>query len=209
MREKIIGSIMAGAYISMGAVVYLCIPNVIVASLFFSTGIFLVLNFHNMLFTRVCPLCTYNGSCGPADMAVSWAGNWAGAVLVAVMVHFSRLEGKILERVSEVGAAKLADDPVSLVIMGIFCALFVGFAVIAGMKYKKGSFAQIFFVWLFITAFVFGGFEHVVADMFYLSVYSLAVEFRPGAVVMVLLLVTVGNVIGGLFVGRIEKQYLC
>lgn len=40
---------MAGSFISMGAMVYLSIPNTIVGSLFFSTGIFLVLNFHNML----------------------------------------------------------------------------------------------------------------------------------------------------------------
>ena len=44
---------MAGIFISMGAMVYLSIPNKTVGSLFFSTGIFLVLNLHNMLITRV------------------------------------------------------------------------------------------------------------------------------------------------------------
>ena len=61
MISKWISSIMAGAFISMGAMVYLSIPNAAVGSLFFAAGIFLVLNLHNMLFTRVCPLIVYDG----------------------------------------------------------------------------------------------------------------------------------------------------
>ena len=54
MKEKWISSIMAGIYIAMGAMVYLSISDKLAASLFFATGILLVLNLHNRLFTRVC-----------------------------------------------------------------------------------------------------------------------------------------------------------
>ena len=66
MKEKWISSIMAGIYIAMGAMVYLSISDKLAASLFFATGILLVLNLHNRLFTRVCPLFAYNGSYRPA-----------------------------------------------------------------------------------------------------------------------------------------------
>ena len=56
MKQNFFSGLMAGAYISLGAMTFLIIPNQIVASLFFATGVFLVFNFSNMLFTRVCPL---------------------------------------------------------------------------------------------------------------------------------------------------------
>ena len=71
MTGKWFSSIMAGLFIAMGAMVYLAIPNTLVGSLFFSTGIFLVLNLHNMLFTRVCPLKVY-GQYQWKDMGIAW-----------------------------------------------------------------------------------------------------------------------------------------
>lgn len=202
MKEKWFGSVMAGIYIAMGAMVYLCIPNKIVASLFFSTGILLVLNLHNMLVTRVCPLAVYNGSYGIKDMAIAWIGNGIGTVIVAVLIHFTRFEAGILDRVFEIGTSKLEDSPVSLFILGIFCAIFVAYAVlIGGVKSKKGSFSQIFYVWLFITAFVFCGFEHIVADMYYLAVYTINFEVQAADIIKLLLCVTAGNLLGGVFCG--------
>lgn len=208
MKDKIISSIMAGTFISLGALIYLVIPNAAVGSLFFAAGIFLVCNFHNMLFTRVCPLAAFNRQYGVLDMLLAWLGNGVGAVLVAAAVHFTRLEAKIMERLGEVVQPKLTDSPVSLFILAVICALFVGFAVLAGVKYKQGSFAQIFYVWLFITVFVFGGFEHIIADMFYIAAYAMAapemVQMADGC--KVFLFVTLGNVSGGLFVGYVMRR---
>ena len=160
MKEKWISSIMAGIYIAMGAMVYLSISDKLAASLFFATGILLVLNLHNRLFTRVCPLFAYNGSYRPGDLFIAWIGNGIGTALVAILIHFTRFEAGILGRIEEIVIPKLADSPVSLTILGLFCALFVAFAVfVGGIRQKQGTFAQIFYVWLFITAFVFCGFH--------------------------------------------------
>lgn len=202
MKEKWISSIIAGAYIAMGAMVYLSILDKIIASFFFSTGILLVLNLHNRLFTRVCPLGVYDRSYRFSDMAIAWIGNGIGTLIVAVLIHFTRFEAGILERVQEIVTPKIGDSPVSLILLGIFCGLFVAFAVfVGGIRQKQGSFAQIFYVWLFITAFVFCGFEHIVADMYYLSVYALNFPITPDQILKVLACVTIGNVIGGAAVG--------
>ena len=83
MKEKWMSSIMAGIFISMGAMTYLAIPDKTVGSLFFAVGILLVLNLHNMLVTRVCPLMVYDHRYGWADAGIAWAGNGIGALLAA------------------------------------------------------------------------------------------------------------------------------
>ncbi len=93
MKDKWISSVVAGVFISMGAMVYLIIPDTIVRSLFFATGILLVLNLHNMLVTRVCPLKVYDGSYGWGDIAIAWIGNGIGTAIAALAVHFTRFEG--------------------------------------------------------------------------------------------------------------------
>lgn len=207
MKEKWVSSIIAGVYIAMGAMVYLSISDKLVASLFFSVGILLVLNLHNRLFTRVCPLSAYNGSYKPSDLIISWIGNGIGTGIVALAIHFTRFETGILKRIEEIVIPKLEDSPISLLILGIFCALFVAFAVfVGGIRQKEGSFAQIFYVWLFITAFVFCGFEHIVADMYYLSVYALNYSVSITAIGKVLLWVTMGNIVGGTVVGYLLRK---
>lgn len=207
-KQKFLSAIMVGGYISLGAMTYLMIPNTMVASLFFATGIFLVFNFNNMLFTRVCPLTAATGEYKPIDWLCAWVGNAVGAFLVASIAHFSRFEGKIAERLQSVGQMKLDDSFISLVIMGFFCAVLVSYAVLIGKKFKAGSFPQIFFVWLFITAFVFCGFDHIVANMYYISAYSLAFGVQPLKIILSLAAVTIGNIIGGLLIGTIEKKHI-
>lgn len=196
---------MAGVFIALGAMVYLSIPNAIAGSLFFATGIFLVLNLHNMLFTRVCPLTVYS-QYNWLDMGIAWAGNGIGAFLAAAAVYFTRFGTTVGEAVAHIGETKLGDSPISLFIMGILCAFFVAVAVIVGAEQEKGSFAQIFYVWLFITAFVYCGFEHIVADMFYLSCYALNYGVQALDVIKVLICVTAGNIVGGIFVAWAVKS---
>lgn len=200
MKEKWISSIMAGIFISMGAMVYLSVPDTLVGSMFFSTGIFLVLNLHNMLITRVCPLMVYDDKYSWTDIGIAWGGNGIGTCVTALVIHFTRFESTIRDQIQRIAEAKLNDSPQSLFLLGILCAFFVAFAVLIGAKQQKGTFGQIFYVWLFITAFVFCGFEHIVADMFYLSCYGLnfGIEILP--LLKVLVFVTAGNLIGGFFI---------
>ena len=88
----------------------------------------------------------------------------------------------------------------ALFLLGILCACFVAFAVLIGAKQEQGSFGRFFYVWLFITAFVFCGFEHIVADMFYLSCLRAVFWCRALSVIKVLGCVTAGNLAGGLFI---------
>ncbi|WP_461811020.1 formate/nitrite transporter family protein [Faecalimonas sp.] len=208
MKQNFFSGLMAGTYIALGAITFLIIPNQIVASLFFATGIFLVFNFSNMLFTRVCPLMIATKEYGIKDLIVTWMGNGVGTFIIATLIHFCRFEDKILERLQPIVDTKLSDSPLSLFIMGIICAVFVSYAVFLGKKYPKGSFPQIFYVWLLITAFVFGGYDHIVANMYYLSAYGWAFGVEIIPFLKVLGIVTAGNIVGGLLIGSLEKKHL-
>ncbi len=205
MKEKWISSIMAGVFISLGAMTYLSIPNSLVGSLFFSTGIFLVLNLHNMLVTRVIPLMVYTGEYRWTDVIIGWCGNGIGALAAAGIIFVTRFNETIRDSVQRIGETRLNDSPQSLFLLGILCACFVAFAVLVGAIYDKGSVGQIFYVWLFITAFVFCGFEHIVADMFYMSCYTFNFGADPVSVVKVLFFVTAGNLAGGLLIAWLVR----
>ena len=94
-----------------------------------------------------------------------------------------------------------------MLVKKLFCGLFVAFAVfVGGIRQKQGSFAQIFYVWLFITAFVLCGFEHIVADMFYISCYALYYGVQAADVIKILVFVSAGNTAGGLFIAWAVKK---
>lgn len=200
MREKWMSSVMAGVFISMGAMTYLAIPDTLVGSLFFAVGILLVLNLHNMLVTRVCPLMVYDQRYRWGDVAVAWAGNGIGTLIAAAAVQGTRFKETVREPLARICETKLQDTPLSLFILAVLCGFFVAFAVLIGARYENGSFAQIFYVWLFITAFVFCGFEHIVADMFYLSCGWLQLGIDGLEALKVLAFVSAGNLAGGMFI---------
>lgn len=204
VKTKLFSSIMAGSYIALGALTYLSVSDPVAAALLFSTGIFLVFNFCNMLFTKVCPLSVVTKEYKIIDCVIAWVGNGIGAFIVATLVHFTRMEGKISEKLTSIGEVKLTDNPLSLYIMGFFCAVLVTYAVLIGLKYATGSLPQIIFVWLFITAFVFCGFEHVVANMYYLFSYAWLNGIDVSALLINLVCVTAGNITGGLLIGYLE-----
>ena len=205
MTKKVISSVISGIYVSLGALTYLIIPNKMVGTMFFALGILLVLNFNKRLVTRVTPLSTISDEYNWVDILIALGGNILGSIFTGLIVSFTRMVPKIQESIIELGNVKMNDSSISLLIMGILCGIFVGYAVLLSKKYERGSFAQIFYVWLFVTAFVFCGFDHIVANAFYFSAYGFISSFSV-AMIMPMIVVTIGNIIGGLLVGLIEKN---
>ncbi len=203
--RKLFNAIMSGVYISIGAIVYLSIENKIIASLFFATGILLVLNFYNMLYTRVVPLSISEKSYSIKDIIIALLGNILGCIITALAISLTRWVLNIQDNLNTIINSKLNDTPISLIIMGGFCGILVAYAVIISKKYNKGSFAQIFYVWLFISAFVLVGFDHIVANLFYFSLYAITTEFSIN-ILYSLLMVLIGNTIGGIIIGLCHKQ---
>lgn len=104
-------------------------------------------------------------------LAVVWLSNLIGAVFIAVLVYFSGLldytNGALGAFTIKIAYGKCTLSPFRAVCSGILCNILVCIAVLMAGAAKDivGKVWAIFFP---ICAFVIGGWEHCVANMFYI-----------------------------------------
>lgn len=160
------------------------------------------------------------------NLVVVYFANFIGALIIDVLVFFSGQfdfsGGGLGAYTIKVALAKTSIAPVTAVISGILCNILVCLAIVlAGTA--KDSIGRIFGIFFPIAAFVVCGFEHCVANMFYIpagmlaatntayvqkaqELYGITAQQCSNLTHFVgtesLLFVTIGNIIGGmLFVG--------
>lgn len=143
-----------------------------------------------------------------------YIGNFCGAVFLALLMYYSGLMGTPADHVADpkspVGltAATIADTRIGFhfvdaLFRGILCNILVCLAVILALTARdvQGKILGIYFP---IMTFVLCGFEHSIANMYFLSAGLMAkgTFFGPEFWTMFhnLIPVTIGNVIGGLIV---------
>ena len=160
------------------------------------------------------------------NLVVVYFANFIGALIIDVLVflsgQFDFSGGGLGAYTIKVALAKTSIAPVTAVISGILCNILVCLAIVlAGTA--KDSIGRIFGIFFPIAPFVVCGFEHCVANMFYIPAGMLAAtntayvqkahelyeitaqqcsSLTHFAGTESLLFVTIGNIIGGvLFVG--------
>lgn len=150
-------SVLAGVMIGFGCIVYLMAPNRIVGACLFSFG----------LLTIVCRgLSLYTGKVGYArtvgwvDLAVTLAGNFVGTFLLARLFALTRHSCDIAAIVEP----KLSDGALSFFLLSAACGAMMFLAVDSYRRSKSWL-----FVILPVVIFILSGFEHSIANMFYLS----------------------------------------
>ena len=179
----------AGITIGIGGAVYLTLENRVIGAVLFGVGLYtIVLN----------GLFLYTGKVGYLisakdkkayilQLIFTWLGNFAGTALAAAAISATRIRN--LRRTAEVICkTKLADTPHSILILAVFCGIFL----------EKGNPLILFFC---VTVFILCGFEHCIANMFY---FSLAGAWSLRAVIY-LLLMTLGNSVGGILLPLVKK----
>lgn len=106
-------------------------------------------------------------------------------------------EGDYAAKTIAVAAAKLGDTPLKMIISGVGCNILVCMAVFFGAT-SKDFLGKIVGIWFPIMVFVICGFQHVVANAFILTAgYFAGGNFAISAMVQNILLVFLGNLIGG------------
>ena len=240
LGKMILMGMLAGAFIAIGGAASNTAAHAIenvgvaraVAGAIFGVGLMLVVFMGAELFTGNCLMIT-----SVMDKKITWAK----AIRNLVVVYFSNLLGALIfdalliysgnlnytsgllgAYTIKVAIGKIALSPVQCITSGILCNILVCFAVLMAVAAKDivGKIWAIFFP---IWAFVICGFEHCVANMFYIpagimakanpvyekkaiEAYGLTMEQIDGLTVMNSLAnfipVTIGNIIGGMvFVG--------
>lgn len=227
-------AIVAGGGIGFGALYYTVVasdPTLSFATIrvlggfVFTLGLTLVLVGGAELFTgnNLLVMAWASGKVSTGTMLRNWVivylGNLFGALGLIVLVFFSHHldmnEGRVGLSVLNTAAGKIRPDMVTLFFKGILCNVLVCAAVwlaYAGRSVTDKMVAVI----LPISAFIAAGFEHCVANMYFLPLAWLLVQTGqapanfdtsiitiPG-IIHNLVPVTLGNIVGGAgFVGAV------
>jgi formate/nitrite transporter len=230
---------LAGAFIAMGAMFATTVAagvglpygaERLLAGLAFSLGLILVLVAGAELFTgnNLIAMAWWSGRITATSVARNWllvyAGNFAGALAAVGLVYVSRQYtfggGAVGAQALATAAGKVELGFGQAIALGILCNALVCVAV--WLCYSARSTAdRILAIILPMAAFVASGFEHSIANMYFVpigilikgdSVYVASIDGLPDLANLTwgsffldnLLPVTIGNVIGGaLLVGAV------
>jgi formate transporter len=227
-------AIVAGGGVGFGALYYTIVasdPTLgfaavrVVGGLVFTLGLVLVLVGGAELFTgnNLIVMAWASGKVSARTMLRNWTivylGNFVGALGLIVLVfyshHLDMNDGRIGMSVLSTAAGKIRPDMLTLFCKGILCNVLVCAAV--WLAYAGRSVTdKILAVMLPISAFIAAGFEHCVANMYFLPLAWLLVQTGhapanfdaslitlPG-ILHNLVPVTLGNIVGGAgFVGAV------
>ena len=185
---EFIKSIAAGIMISIGGMVFLSCDNRYVGALLFSTGLISVVLFGFNLYTGRIGYVLKNDRIFFIDTLLSILGNAVGCLIGLLRAPIGNV-AKICED-------KLAKPLPQVFIDAVFCGILIFVCVEIYKKY--GKLIGIVFC---IPTFILCGFEHSIADMFYL--FNARV-FTPYALLFVAIVI-LGNALGGLLFPLLDK----
>lgn len=191
-------SILAGICIGIGGTVFLSVENKVIGSFLFAIGLFVICTRGFALFTGKVGYIPENKPSYIPFVLLIWLGNLVGTFLTAFLVSVTRISG-VSERAISLVEAKLADTPVSILILSVFCGLLMyigvdGYKTVA----DAGKYIAVFMA---VAVFILCGFEHCVANMFYFALSGMFSAKMFGY----LLLMTFGNAVGGMLIPVIKK----
>ncbi|MBR1830200.1 MAG: formate/nitrite transporter family protein [Atopobiaceae bacterium] len=220
-------AVLAGLFIGMGGMFMLLVKadatlsfaaSSVLGGFAFSLGLFAVLVAGAELFTgnNLMIVGKAQGLYGPAQLLRSWAivyvGNLCGSLLLVALLHFANFGGMnggaVGETMVKVATAKCALPWTVAFFRGVMCNILVCLAVWMGFA-GKTVVDKFLAAAMPVMAFVACGFEHCVANMFFIpmGLVTLATTGAPegldaaaltlGGLLSNLSAATLGNMVGG------------
>ena len=198
--RMLVNGILGGICIGIGGAFFLAIENKVIGSVFFSLGLFTICTRQLGLFTGRVGYLLDNDLHYIFELIAIWVGNLIGTNAVAYSLRMPRLAPDFIEKATIICNAKLNDNYLSLFILGIFCNILMYIAV-DGFKKNNHEFGKYLGLVLCVAGFILAGFEHCVADMFYFGMANIWSD----KVIHILLIITLGNIAGGLLIPILER----
>lgn len=233
VQQALALAFLAGVFISFGAMISTVVSandsalpfglNALIKGLAFSLGLVLVLVAGGELFTgnMLIIMAFLEKKIRFSAMLRNWLlvyfGNFVGSLVMALLFALSKQYsfggGAIGENLLRIAEAKSGHTFINALILGVLGNTFVCLAVWMAFSARTTS-GKIAAVILPISAFVAGGLEHSVANMYFIPVALLVRWLDPNFVAGIgkfgnltvsnfffydLIPVTIGNMIGGLF----------
>lgn len=193
--------ILAGISIGLGGWLYLkaraVSGNQLLSAFLFPIGLILICNFGFFLYTgRICYVFKKdNRQQHPAyalQLCVGLIGNYLGALLMGTIF---KIVNQVPSFIYQMIETKLSYEWWKTLLLSIFCGMLIYFAV-EGFSKIENSLGKYIVLILCVAGFIICGFEHCIANMFYLSIdYEVTISS-----VLSIAFVIIGNSIGGVIV---------
>jgi len=185
-------SILGGASISIGGTVFINTPSVFAGSFLFSLGLFLVCHFKWGLYTgRVQNLVEVSVKSAVPELITVYLGNLLGTLSVGYLIRFCG-KTEVISRVESLALYKLSLPILNVLVLSFFCGVMM-YVAVTGFKKIEDPVGKHLAVVLPVMVFINSGFEHSIADLFYISAANAwgieAVKFS--------IVAAIGNLIGG------------
>jgi formate transporter len=210
-------AILAGAFIAFGALLFTIVttdsglgfgPERLLGGLAFSLGLILVLIGGAELFTgnSLIVFAWADRKISFPSLMRNWGlvylGNFVGASAAAAIIYWSGIyklaDGEVAATAIGIAENKVSLSPIEAFIRGVLCNVMVCLAVWLCFSARTVS-GKVFAIVFPVTGFVAMGFEHSIANMFFMPtgwlLGSQVVEI--GNYASNLLFVTIGNIFGG------------
>jgi len=183
-----------------------------ICALIFPFGLGMVMIMGAELFTGNCMIITsvLDKRCSMMEMFRNWIiiylSNFVGALLVAAgCAWFGQMDysgGLLAVYTMKVAAGKCGISFANGVVMGILCNLLVSMGVLMSLAGKDAT-SRILGAYLPVSFFVLCGFEHCVANMYYITVAK-AWSLKAAGYMLVMVL---GNAAGGVIFPLLHKLF--
>ena len=194
------GAVLAGMSIAIGGLVFLSVDDKVIGSALFSVGLFTVCTFGLNLFTGKVCYVFQNDRNYALSLPLIWVGNLIGTGLIALFAGHSRNAAALSEKAAGMCQVKLGDSLISLFFLGVLCNILIYFAV-EGYRNNPHEIGKYMALLLGVMVFILCGTEHCVADMFYLWMGGA----WNGRAVICILVITLGNAVGGVLYPLLRK----
>lgn len=199
--DYLIKSIFAGIMIGIAGTVYLRVDNNLFGAFLFSIGLLVICMYGMNLFTGKVGYVLINKFNYIYELLITIVGNFIGTFLVARLVLLTRFKS-ISDKAVNLVNLKLNDNLLSIFILSILCGILMYIAV---NNYKKinneiGKYSCIF---MCVMVFILSGFEHSIANMYYISVANL-LSLKSLLYIFVMLL---GNSIGSILIALYYNRF--
>lgn len=193
LKQLVSKSTLAGLLISLGATAFLTVDNKIVGALLFSIGLTAVILLEANLYTG--KIGYVNSKAKLISAALILIQNLLVALVCGLGLIFYSTKNNICE---DLWLNKLTKSWYEFLFDSIGCGICIYLSV---ELYKKTG--SIFVIVLGVLVFILSGFEHCIADIFYLSA-SMSFDLKS---ILYILIAIIGNSIGSLLIRFLQLNF--
>lgn len=200
--SQFINAVIGGMMIGIGGCVSLSCDNKYIGSALFSLGLFAIIQFGYGLYTGKIGYVPLRKPAYLSECLFTLLGNALGTFIDAILLRQTRIFAAISEKAAASVETKVGDSLWSAFILAVFCGILMFTAVENARRSNEagGHVEKTVGTILCIMVFIQCGFNHCIADMFYIflsGTLSQAAAYLP--------VVIIGNSVGGMLFPLMKK----